>query len=230
MLISIIIPVSADDLSRDNLTWLAELQGDVEIILVGSDLPDGEQVAPWLDHCQVVTVTPGTVDDDINAGAAAAGGDVLLFLQADNRLPVDVLPAITQNFELLPQTVGGNFHLKFKGHSLITRMLTRLLKRMRYRGCYYHGSGIFVRKTVYDALGGFDCRQVSPDYDFVQRLEQYGPTLYLPQKISAPAPGWRETLVLVLTPFLIHFRLTRPLLKKIRKRNKKESLPIDIPA
>jgi hypothetical protein len=63
----------------------------------------------------------------LNAGAAAARGEVLLFLWPDSRLPPNALLAIERNLTLLPQTIGGNFHLKFNDDTPVTRLLSQWL-------------------------------------------------------------------------------------------------------
>ncbi len=123
----------------------------------------------------------------LNAGANAASGDVLLFLWPGNRLPVEALITIKKNFSILPQTVGGNFHVIFNINSRAATFVTRFIKMQRYKGHYYGNSGIFVRKDVYEALGGFLPYNILEDYEFGLRLEKHGPTLYLPDKIIAPA-------------------------------------------
>jgi GT2 family glycosyltransferase len=115
----------------------------------------------------------------------AARGDILLFLWPDAQLPANALHRIEQNFKLLPQSVGGNFHMKFDDTSLFTRLFTRFLKRWRYRGRYYGNSGIFVRREAFEAIGGFKSYPILEDYDFARRMEKCGPTLYLPDKILA---------------------------------------------
>jgi hypothetical protein len=128
----------------------------------------------------------------LDAGAAVARGDIMLFLWPDSQLPPDALQAIEHNLRLLPQTIGGNFHVKFNDDSHFTRLLTRILKRWRYKGHYYGHSGVFVRKNVYEALGGFQPYHILEDYDFTQRMEKYGPTLYLPETIIASAHKFRN--------------------------------------
>lgn len=123
----------------------------------------------------------------LNAGAVAANGDVLLFLWPDSQLPANALLAIERNLQLLSQTIGGNFHVKFDEDSHFTRLLVRFLKRWRYQGRYYGNSGIFIRRDVYADLGGFQPFDILEDYDFARRMEKYGPTLYLPDTITVSA-------------------------------------------
>jgi GT2 family glycosyltransferase len=119
----------------------------------------------------------------LNAGAAAARGEALLFLWPDSYLPPNAVLAIEQNLQLLPQTIGGNFHLKFNDDTPVTRLLSRWLKKRRYQGHYDGHSGIFIRRQVFQALGGFRPYDILADYDLARRMEKYGPTVYLPEAI-----------------------------------------------
>ena len=225
VLISIVIPVVGE---AENMTTvldqLSGQSGDFEVLIVSNSstipnelelvAPDG--LASAINEVRLIPVSDGGYEVCLNAGAAAAKGQVLLFLDPHNQLPAQALEAIERNLKLLPRTVGGNFHLKFKESSLLINFLGRTLKRWRYRGCYYNGSGLFVRREVYFSLGGIKTDSVLPDYDFVQRMEKYGPTLYLPQIIRLPAPSFRVGLIWMLTPLLVHFGPTRFLLKIIR--------------
>jgi len=127
----------------------------------------------------------------LNAGAAAARGEVFLFLWPDSRLPPNALLAIEQNLQILPPTIGGNFHLKFNDDTPVTRLLSRWLKKQRYQGHYDGHSGIFIRREVFQALGGFRPYDILADYDLVRRMERYGPTVYLPEAITASTSKFR---------------------------------------
>lgn len=133
-----------------------------------------------------VSCEPGATRGAVlNTGAKAAKGDVLLFLWPGTQLPENALHVIERNFQLLPQTIGGNFHLEFADNSWWARLLTYDLKRLRYEGRYFGNSGLFVRKKIFEALGGFRDYDFLEDYDFVRRMEKYGATLYIPETVIA---------------------------------------------
>ena len=144
------------------------------------------------DRAKIVTSTKKTRGALLNDGVAAANGDVLLFLWPDSRLPANALLAIERNFDLLPQTIGGNFYLKFDDNTLFTRLFARFLKQWRYRGRYYGNSGIFIRRSAFDALGGFRPYNILEDYDFARRMEKYGPTLNLSDAIIASTRKFQQ--------------------------------------
>ncbi len=112
----------------------------------------------------------------LRAGARAARGEALLFLHADCDFPAGGLARIEAALGASPGLVGGNFRLVFDGTSSFSRRLTAFYAWLRGRGLYYGDSGIFVRRQVYQRLGGIRAIALMEDYDFVRRLERLGPT------------------------------------------------------
>lgn len=201
MLISIILTFNDENDIPSALDSLANQPGDCEIILVHCNA--GRLPAAANMRGRVVSVDALNRAGQYNAGAGAARGEVLLFLDARYRLPDGALLAIERNLGLLPQTIGGNFHVKFQPASPGTALLAHLLKWWRYRGFYSDNSGIFVRGRVFAALGGFRPNLRASGYEFAYRLEQYGPTLYLPEAIVGPRPRFWEALAWLVNPIFI---------------------------
>ncbi len=113
------------------------------------------------------------------AGAAAARGDTLLFLHADARLPSMARAAIER--ALSDRTVGGgNFKLRFEPADPWARVFARVNhERRRWLRIYYGDSGVFVRRDIYEAIGGFRPIPIMEDHDFVRRLERASRTVYI---------------------------------------------------
>jgi glycosyltransferase involved in cell wall biosynthesis len=112
----------------------------------------------------------------LRAGAAAATGEFLLFLHADSVFPQGGLAAIGEILDRNPRVPGGNFRVVFDGDTRFARGLTVFYAWIRRLALYYGDSGIFVRRAVYAALGGFRPMALMEDYEFVRRLERAGPT------------------------------------------------------
>ena len=112
----------------------------------------------------------------ISNGAEASRGDVLFFLHADSTLPPGALDRINEVLSTDANIIGGNFRLVFDADTNFSRWLTGFYARMRSLGFYYGDSGIFVRRSVYEALGGFRPLPIMEDFDFVRRLERFGRT------------------------------------------------------
>ena len=164
---------------------------------------------PFEQKTTVVTQAGVTRGSLLNCGVTKATGDVFLFLWPGSCLPDDALPAIKTNFNLLPQSVGGNFHVTYDEPSFFTRRLERLLKTWRYQGRYFGHSGIFVRREAFEALGGFRDVDLLEDYDFAQRLDNYGATLFLPQQIIASTSRFQNRKIQATVSWAIIYSLYR---------------------
>ncbi len=110
----------------------------------------------------------------MNAGAAAARGDVLFFLHADSFPPPRALTLIEEALSD-PHVVGGAFEHLFDEPSVSLRLIT-YINRVRYRLTrnYYGDQGIFVRASVFRELGGYKDLQIMEDLDLAQRLKRRG--------------------------------------------------------
>src|SRR5690349_21314426 len=112
----------------------------------------------------------------LRAGAAGAGGEILLFLHADSVFPVGGLSAIAAVLDRDPTIPGGNFRVVFDLDTPFARRLAAVYAWIRRFALYYGDSGIFVRRQVYDAIRGIKPMPIMEDYEFVRRLERAGPT------------------------------------------------------
>lgn len=126
----------------------------------------------------------------MNAAAAEANGDVLLFLHADTRLPPDAAASIADAVERRGVS-GGNFALRFDGGDRFSRVLGAWYRGQRQLGGYYGDSAIWVRADAFRALGGYRELPIMEDYDFARRLERAGATACLPGPAITSARRWR---------------------------------------
>lgn len=176
-MISVIIPVldEADNLTR----LLPALSGDLcayECIVVDGGSDDASLQAARA-HGAIALSSERGRGQQLRAGADVARGDILLFLHADSLLDRYGLAAIEVALAKQPSAVGGNFRIVFEGAWDFCVELTRFYAWMRTRGWYYGDSGVFVRRRVYDSLGGIKPISLMEDYDFVCRMEAAGPTI-----------------------------------------------------
>lgn len=186
MCLSIIIPTLNEAVTLPDLAQsLAIYGGAVEIIVADGGSTDGTTELARACGFRVVTAPRGR-GPQMNAGARAATGTVLLFLHADTRLPADAPAQIER--ALADLTVcGGNFSLVFAGPGWAARWLTWLYPFLRWGGMCYGDSGIFVRREVFETLGGYRNFPLFEDVEFFQRLRRVGRFRRLPAQALTSA-------------------------------------------
>jgi len=177
MTLSVIIPALNEARRIPGLAaGLARQNTAHEVILVdgGSD-DETVQLARNAGY-KTLTTSAGR-GRQLRVGAEAANGDILLFLHADSQLPDGALAAIENALRTHPAAPGGNFKLVFDGDDDFSRWLNGFYAWIRARGFYYGDSGVFVRRQVYDHIGGIRPIALMEDYDFNRRMERYGETV-----------------------------------------------------
>jgi rSAM/selenodomain-associated transferase 2 len=209
--ISIVIPARNDAhaLGR-TLDYLAGVPGvdEVEIIVAASGDPEGTRRAA-AERARLLRPPGSTRAALMNAGAAAARGEILFFLHADSFPPVNVF-ALIRHALADHRVVGGAFEHLFAEPARSLRAIT-WINRIRYRLTrnYYGDQGIFVRTPVFEALGGYRDLALMEDLDLSQRLKRAGrtvlvrvPLLTSGRRFLARGP-WR-TLLFIVWLLLLH--------------------------
>jgi rSAM/selenodomain-associated transferase 2 len=154
----------------------AALAGPHEVIVVDCGSVDG--TAELAGRLGVRVVRPRPTPDSraaaLNRGAAEAGGDVLLFLDADTAVPPGYDRAIRAALRD-PQVVGGAFEFALDGRDPGLR-LVELINRVRYRiwPWYYGDQGIFARVAAFRRVGGYPSRRILEASDFCRALARRG--------------------------------------------------------
>jgi len=128
----------------------------------------------------------------MNAGARASSGDVLLFLHADVRLGPGGLAAVRDSLRN-PEVVGGNFDIRYEGSDWVAAAFTSVNRWRRRLGVFYGDSGIFCRRKVFEALGGYAPWPILEDYDFARRLRKAGKLALLHEPIWVSDRRWRTS-------------------------------------
>jgi rSAM/selenodomain-associated transferase 2 len=128
----------------------------------------------------------------MNAGARAATGEILVFLHADCRIGAGALDAVRSAMKD-PAIAGGNFNLRFEGNDAAAAAFTRINRLRRRCGVFYGDSGIFCRRSAFEALGGYREWPIMEDYDFARRLRRCGRLAYLEEPIWASDRRWRNS-------------------------------------
>jgi len=186
--LSVIIPALNEE-GRIEETILKARSPDVEIIVV--DGGSGDRTAERAEHAGAVVIKgPRGRALQQNRGAAAARGSVLLFLHADTLLPKDY---VAQVFEtLMDRRVAlGAFRFKtnldrpfMRGIELTTQF------RSRYLRLPYGDQALFVRKSHFQAAGGFPEMPIAEDLFFVRLMSKQGRIAIAPAQWCRVAAQW----------------------------------------
>jgi rSAM/selenodomain-associated transferase 2 len=213
-LVSIIIPTRNDAQAlRLTLDYLKCLRGieTAEIIVAASgDKKATEATAAG--RARILWPPNSTRSALMNAGAAAAAGDVFFFLHADSFPPLNALGEI-QRVLRDNQILGGAFEHRFAETGWSLRFISWINRRRYFLTRNYYGDqGIFVRATIFRDIGGY--RQLfMEDLDFSQRLKRLGRTKIIPfslitsgRRFLAWGP-WRALSFILWVLFLHSLRL-----------------------
>jgi rSAM/selenodomain-associated transferase 2 len=128
----------------------------------------------------------------MNAGVAAAHGDVLLFLHADTALPDGAGRAIRAALAD-PAVVAGRFDVRLDSRRPLLRVVAWMMnRRSRLTGISTGDQAIFVRRAVFDALGGYANIPLMEDVELTRRLKRRGRLAALPLRVTTSARKWER--------------------------------------
>ena len=161
--------------------------------------------------CEVVLVDGGSRDDSVemaraagfrvliaergrarqmNAGAQACGGALLLFLHADTRLP-EAADAMVR--AALAVQAWGRFDVRIDGRPLMLRVVAALMNlRSRLSGIATGDQAIFVRRDVFEAVGGFPDQPLMEDIELSCRLLRVSRPACLRARVRTSGRRWEQ--------------------------------------
>jgi rSAM/selenodomain-associated transferase 2 len=188
--VSVVIPVY-DDTAALRRTLQLTPWDDAELIVVAtagdptlSSLRASRPDISWLE-------APRGRARQMNAGAAAAHGDWLVFLHADSQLPGGWRAAIDQAQD--GSFAAGCYRFALDSSSVCARVIEVGVRlRVWLFGLPYGDQALFVRRSLFEAVGGFADLPIMEDVDFVRRMRREGRLFRSPLPALTSARRWER--------------------------------------
>lgn len=162
----------------------------VEVIVADGGSADGtaELAAPL---CDRVVTSPRGRAAQMNAGATAARGDVLLFLHADTQLPDDAERLIADGLARTHKE-WGRFDVRFDDGGLLALVAFTINWRSRLTGIATGDQAMFMTRAIYDKAGGFPAIALMEDVAMSARLKRISSPLCLRARVTTSGARWRK--------------------------------------
>ncbi len=189
--ISIIIPTLNEAENIKEAIATTQLGINIEVIVVdGGSNDDTVAIAQSL-GVKIISSSPGRAVQ-MNRGAVAATGEILLFLHADTCLPTgfdDMVRTALQQ----PGTLAGAFKLRIDASLLSLRWVELGVNlRSHFYQMPYGDQAIFLTKAVFQQIGGFPELPIMEDFELMRRLKRIGQIVIIPTPIVTSARRWLQ--------------------------------------
>ncbi len=190
--ISIIIPTLNEEKTiRQCLETVVNIPGIEVIVSDGGSTDRTVEIAGQHSDVKVISSQTGR-SIQMNNGAACARGEILLFLHADCILPKEDALKIRQVFDS-GIFVGGAFMIRLLSDKFPYRWLEMGINfRSKVFKLPYGDQGLFVKRFMFEELGGFREMPICEDLDFICRLKRCGRIVILNERISSSVRMWKN--------------------------------------
>lgn len=208
--LSVVIPALNEAANLERLLpELARSCPDAEVIVVDGGSTDGTaDVVRRFPFATLIAADRGRARQ-MNAGAAQATGEVLLFLHADTGLPPGA-PGAVMDAARADGVAGGRFDVRFDNPRRIFRVIATMMNvRSRLSGISTGDQAIFVRRPVFVSMGGYPDIPLMEDVEFSRRLKRQGRLACLRLRVTTSARKWERegawrTIILMWTLRLLY--------------------------
>lgn len=202
--LGIVVPVLNEAAIIDRaLARLKQVAGEFPVVVVDGGSTDG---SAEIARCYFPTAacSPANRGAQMNLGARQVDADVLLFLHADSELPADFAAHIERALSD-PRVAAGCFQLRFDPEASGRQPMLRFYSWCtRFRGRFLHfgDQSYFVRREVFEAMGGYRELPFMEDVDFLRRLlapgflglgRRHGRFVVLPAAVTTSARRFLRT-------------------------------------
>lgn len=143
-----------------------------------------------------VLLAPRGRASQMNAGAAAAQGDIFLFLHADTRLPAEA-DALVRAGLAESRLAWGRFDVSIEGRHPLLGVISGMMNlRSRLSGIATGDQALFMTRSAFDAVGGFPAIGLMEDVAICARLKRISPPLCLYDTVTTSGRRWEKNGVL----------------------------------
>lgn len=175
--------ILVDGGSTDNSVAIAKEL--IESLIDSSPSVINGQVIDW----QVIESAAGRALQ-MNAGAELAMGDVLLCLHADTQLPNHAIADITS---AVRQAAWGRFDVRLDSSAWMLKVVSQMINwRSRFSGIATGDQAIFIKKPLFEQLGGYPQQPLMEDIELCKRLKAIGKPACLRSKVITSARRWQQ--------------------------------------
>ncbi len=192
MTLSIIMPVLNEAAGIEAaLAALAPYrQRGVEVIVADGGSSDGTpgRAAP---HADRIIAAPRGRAAQMNAGAAAASGDVLLFLHADTQLP-DNADRLVLDGLARSRRAWGRFDVRIDGGGALRLIAAMMNARSRLTGIATGDQAMFMTRDLFTRAGGFPPIALMEDVALSAALKRLGRPLTLRARVTTSGRRWQK--------------------------------------
>ena len=192
-MLAIIIPVlNEEDAITACLEALADACTSGASIVVADGGSSDRTILAAQPLCDTVISAPRGRASQMNAGAAASTGDIILFLHADTRLPPEWQSAIVEGLASGKHD-WGRFDVTIEGRHMLFPVIAFLINlRSRWTGIATGDQAVFVRRNVFEELGGYPDIPLMEDIALSRALKQRGAPLCLQDKVTTSGRRWEK--------------------------------------
>lgn len=190
--VTVVVPVWREaatiESTLQHLAPLRQAGGEVLVADGGSDDATARLAAPW---CDRVLVCGRGRAVQMNAAAAVARGEVLLFLHADTRLPVAAMDHLRAF--LASKRAWGRFDVRLSGRRPMFRVIAWFMnRRSRLTGIATGDQALFVRRPVFEALKGYRPIPLMEDVELSKRLKTVSPPYCVADPVVTDSRRWEQ--------------------------------------
>lgn len=196
--LAVIIPTLDEARQLPAAVQSARAGRNIEVIVADGGSSDGTAGLARQLGAHAIVTPPGRARQ-MNAAAAMAAGEILLFLHADTRLPPG-FDALVRQALARPGVAAGAFSLRIDAPGRMVRWIEAgANRRSRRLGLPYGDQPIFLPANVFRSLGGFPDLPIMEDFVLVRRLGRLGKVTTLGTAVLTSGRRWRARGILRTT-------------------------------